>query len=90
MVSRHHIRLIQVSNFLDLNIYAKTPWGPRVCTQRAGILVIVLLVEKNSKLLLRKIFFEIFLVQSDLMNKNYKKWFSPPREPLTTFVSFQK
>ena len=30
MVSRHHIRLIQVSNFLDLNIYAKTPWGPRV------------------------------------------------------------
>ena len=30
MVSGHHIRLIQVSNFLDLNIYAKTPWGPRV------------------------------------------------------------
>ena len=30
MVSWHHIRLIQVSNFLDLNIYAKTPWGPRV------------------------------------------------------------
>ena len=30
MVSVHHIRLIQVSNFLDLNIYAKTPWGPRV------------------------------------------------------------
>ena len=30
MLSRHHIRLIQVSNFLDLNIYAKTPWGPRV------------------------------------------------------------
>ena len=30
MLSRHHIRLIQVSNSLDLNIYAKTPWGPRV------------------------------------------------------------
>ena len=30
MVSGHHIRLIQVSNFLDLNIYAKIPWGPRV------------------------------------------------------------
>ena len=30
MVSGHHIRLIQVSNFLDLNIFAKTPWGPIV------------------------------------------------------------
>ena len=38
MVSGHHIRLIQVSNFLDLNIYAKTPWGP-----------IVIETNKNSK-----------------------------------------
>ena len=30
MLSRHHIRLVQVSNSLDLNIYAKTPWGPIV------------------------------------------------------------
>ena len=38
MVSGHHIRLIQVSNFLDLNIYAKTPWawGPRVNTNIIG------------------------------------------------------
>ena len=36
MVSGHHIRLIQVSNFLDLNIYAKTPWGPRVTRIRGG------------------------------------------------------
>ena len=34
MVSGHHIRLIQVSNFLELNIYAKTPWGPRVLGRR--------------------------------------------------------
>ena len=32
-------------------------------------------------LLKRKIFFEIFLVQSDLMNDNSKKWFSS-RKPL--------
>ena len=38
MVSGHHIRLIQVSNFLDLNIYAKTPWGPRVF---GNILVVI-------------------------------------------------
>ena len=36
MVSGHHIRLIQVSNFLDLNIYAKTPWGPRVSGKDAS------------------------------------------------------
>ena len=37
MVSGHHIRLIQVSNFLDLNIYEKTPWGPRVIGE-SGVL----------------------------------------------------
>ena len=44
-------------------------------------------VETNFKLLLRKIFFEIFLVQSDVMNENFKKQFSPPRKPLSTWVS---
>ena len=33
--------------------------------------------ETNSKLLLRKIFFEIFLAPLDLMNENCKRWFSP-------------
>ena len=39
--------------------------------------------ETNSKLLLRKIFLKYFLAPSDLMKENCKKWFSPPRKPLT-------
>ena len=62
--------------------------------KRQQMIFIVLLawncVETNSKLLLRQIFFETFLVQSDFINGNSKKWFSLPRKPLTTWVSVQK
>ena len=44
MLSRHHIRLIQVSNSLDLNIYAKTPWGPRVIIVSIQLYVFIVLI----------------------------------------------
>ena len=56
MVSGHHIRLIQVSNFLDLNIYAKTPWGPRVsvklCCSPAPLAIIILSVHEDHHVFL--------------------------------------